>query len=425
MLMLLGLSDRYGFDIAAFQHALEAYKIADEIAAHGVGASTFSDWWAYKYEVVDAIPYNGAILLDHGVVTSYNSDDDELARRLNTEAAKAVRYGGVGEEEALGLVTIGPATQLGVDRRVGSLEPGKDADFVIWSGNPLSTYSLAEQTWIDGRRYFDRAEDLERRAELAAERDCPPGRGRSRAYRRRGRAGRGRGERRGDRRDGRRRHRGGGAGEARPEETREAGEAEATAVLSEDAGRADAAPTPAPLPATGDAVAFVGGTVHPVSSAPIEGATVLIRGDRIVAVGTDVAVPDDARVIDATGEHLYPGFIHPEDHPRTGRGRQRPRHRRHAGDRPGQLEPARRGRLQRRLLPPAADGRRRRDHGAGGARRGRLHRHLGGDAPRGLELARHDRRGAGRHAPPVAPHAGPALGRREGGRGADARRPSR
>jgi imidazolonepropionase-like amidohydrolase len=172
MLMLLGLSERYGFTIDAFQHALEAYKIADELAARNVGASTFSDWWAYKYEVVDAIPFNGAILLDRGVVTSFNSDDNELARRLNTEAAKAVRYGGVPEEEALKLVTLYPAIQLGVGDRAGSLEPGKDADFVIWNGHPLSTYTLAEQTWIDGRRYFDRAADLARREELAAEREA-------------------------------------------------------------------------------------------------------------------------------------------------------------------------------------------------------------------------------------------------------------
>jgi imidazolonepropionase-like amidohydrolase len=172
MLMLLGLSERYGFTIDAFQHALEAYKIADELAERHVGASTFSDWWAYKYEVVDAIPFNGAILLDRGVVTSFNSDDNELARRLNTEAAKAVRYGGVAEEEALKLVTLYPAIQLGVGDRAGSLEPGKDADFVIWSGHPLSTYTLAEQTWIDGRRYFDRAADLARREEIAAEREA-------------------------------------------------------------------------------------------------------------------------------------------------------------------------------------------------------------------------------------------------------------
>jgi imidazolonepropionase-like amidohydrolase len=172
MLMLLGLSERYGFTIDAFQHALEAYKIADELAARNVGASTFSDWWAYKYEVVDAIAYNGAITAARGVVVSFNSDSDELARRLATEAAKAVRYGGMSEEAALELVTINPAIQLGIDHRTGSLEPGKDADFVIWNGHPLSTYSRAEQTWVDGRRYFDREADLAMRAEIEAEREA-------------------------------------------------------------------------------------------------------------------------------------------------------------------------------------------------------------------------------------------------------------
>ncbi len=170
ILMLIDVARSFGFRVATFQHVLEGYKVADEIAAHGAGASTFSDWWAYKYEVIDAIPWNGAIMQHRGVVVSYNSDSDELARRLNLEAAKAVRYGGVAEEEALKFETINPARQLGIDKRVGSLEPGKDADFVIWSGHPLSTYTVAEQTWIDGRRYFDRAADLERRKAIAAER---------------------------------------------------------------------------------------------------------------------------------------------------------------------------------------------------------------------------------------------------------------
>ena len=170
ILMLMRVAEDLGFRIRCFQHVLEGYKVADEIAAHGAGASTFSDWWAYKYEVIDAIPYNGAIMADRGVVVSFNSDNSELARRLNLEAAKAVRYGGMAEEEALELVTLNPAIQLGADERIGSLEPGKDADFVIWSGSPLSTYSIVEQTWIDGRRYFDRAEDLALRQVIAAER---------------------------------------------------------------------------------------------------------------------------------------------------------------------------------------------------------------------------------------------------------------
>jgi imidazolonepropionase-like amidohydrolase len=170
ILMLLDVAASFGFRVATFQHVLEGYKVAAEIAAHGAGASTFSDWWAYKYEVIDAIPWNGAIMQRRGVVVSYNSDSDELARRLNLEAAKAVRYGNLPEEEALDFVTINPARQLHIDQRVGSLEPGKDADFVVWNGHPLSTYTLCEQTWIDGRKYFDRAADLARRAEIATER---------------------------------------------------------------------------------------------------------------------------------------------------------------------------------------------------------------------------------------------------------------
>ncbi|NIO59918.1 MAG: amidohydrolase family protein [Acidobacteria bacterium] len=170
--MLLRVAEDFGFTIATFQHVLEGYKVADELAAGNAGASTFSDWWAYKFEVIDAIPHNGAIMWDRDVVVSFNSDSSELARRMNTEAAKAVRYGGVPEDEALKFVTINPAIQLGIEDRVGSLEKGKDADFVVWSGHPLSTYSICEQTWIDGRKYFDREEDLAAREAIAAERQA-------------------------------------------------------------------------------------------------------------------------------------------------------------------------------------------------------------------------------------------------------------
>lgn len=159
ILMLMRVAEDFGFRIQVFQHILEGYKVADVMAKHGAGGSSFSDWWAYKFEVYDAIPYNGALMHEQGVVVSFNSDSDELARRLNLEAAKAVKYGGVPETKALKFVTLNPAKQLKVDNRVGSLEPGKDADFVVWSGNPLSTYSRCEQTWIDGRKYFDIDED--------------------------------------------------------------------------------------------------------------------------------------------------------------------------------------------------------------------------------------------------------------------------
>jgi N-acetylglucosamine-6-phosphate deacetylase len=172
ILMLIRLAEEFGFTVGTFQHVLEGYKVADEIAAHGAGASTFSDWWAYKFEVYDAIPYNGAVMWDRGVVVTFNSDDDELARRLNLEAAKAVKYGGVPEDEALKFVTVNAARQLAIDGRVGSLEPGKDADFVVWSGHPLSVYSVCEQTWVDGRKYFDRAQDLAGRAARDAEREA-------------------------------------------------------------------------------------------------------------------------------------------------------------------------------------------------------------------------------------------------------------
>ena len=159
ILMLTRVAEDYGFTIGTFQHVLEGYKVADRLAEHGAGASTFTDWWAYKYEVIDAIPFNGTLMHDVGVNVSFNSDSDELARRMNLEAAKAVKYGGVSEEEALKFVTLNPAIQLGIDQWVGSLEIGKEADFVIWSGHPLSTMSRCEQTWIDGARYFSIEED--------------------------------------------------------------------------------------------------------------------------------------------------------------------------------------------------------------------------------------------------------------------------
>jgi imidazolonepropionase-like amidohydrolase len=170
--MLMRVAEEFGFHVGTFQHVLEGYKVADQMAAHGAGGSTFSDWWAYKFEVYDAIPYNGALMHDEGVVVSFNSDSDELARRLNTEAAKAVKYGGLSQEEALKFVTINPAKQLHVEKRVGSLEAGKDADFVVWNGNPLSTYSICEQTWIDGRKYFDRDEDRKMNEEVTHERSA-------------------------------------------------------------------------------------------------------------------------------------------------------------------------------------------------------------------------------------------------------------
>jgi imidazolonepropionase-like amidohydrolase len=171
ILMLIRLMESFGVKIATFQHVLEGYKVADEIARHGAGGSTFSDWWAYKFEVYDAIPYNGSLMRDRGVVVSFNSDSDELARRLYLEAAKAVKYGGTPEIEALKFVTINPARQLRIDSYVGSLESGKDGDFAIWSKAPLDSGTVCLQTWIEGKKYFDRSLNADRAARLKKERD--------------------------------------------------------------------------------------------------------------------------------------------------------------------------------------------------------------------------------------------------------------
>lgn len=169
ILMLIRLAEEFGFTIATFQHVLEGYKVADRIAEHGAGASTFSDWWAYKLEAYDAIPYNAALMVQSGVLVSINSDSAEEARHLNQEAAKSMKYGGLTEDEALALVTLNPARQLRIDDRVGSIEIGKDADLVIYNRHPLSVYAVAEQVYIDGRLYFDQERDRERQRMLEAE----------------------------------------------------------------------------------------------------------------------------------------------------------------------------------------------------------------------------------------------------------------
>lgn len=171
MLMLLNLGDELGFKVRELQHVLEGYKIAREVAKHGAGAGTFIDWWGYKAEAYDATPYNVALMLRDGVLTSVNSDSDELARHLNHDAAKAMKYGGISEEEALKLCTINPARQLRLDKRMGSIEVGKDADVVIWTGHPLSTYSRVETTFIEGEVVFDRARDLQQREAMRREKE--------------------------------------------------------------------------------------------------------------------------------------------------------------------------------------------------------------------------------------------------------------
>ncbi len=165
------MAEQFGFTINTFTHILEGYKAADKMKAHGAAASTFSDWWAYKLEVQDAIPYNATIMHNVGVNVAINSDDGEMARRLNQEAAKSVKYGGMSEEDAFKMVTLNPAVMLHIDKTVGSIKAGKDADLVLWSDHPLSIYAKAEKTLVDGIVYFDREKDKELRKQVAAERN--------------------------------------------------------------------------------------------------------------------------------------------------------------------------------------------------------------------------------------------------------------
>ena len=157
--MLMDLADSMGFKVNTFTHILEGYKVADRMKAHCASASTFSDWWGYKFEVENAIPYNAAILWRQGVNTGINSDDAEMSRRLNQEAAKAVKYGGVPEEEAWKFVTLNPASMLHLDHRMGKVEPGVDADIVLWNTNPLSIDAKCEMTFVDGVRRYDLWQD--------------------------------------------------------------------------------------------------------------------------------------------------------------------------------------------------------------------------------------------------------------------------
>jgi imidazolonepropionase-like amidohydrolase len=268
ILMLLRLADEMGFKVATLQHVLEGYKFADEIAAHGAGASTFSDWWAYKVEAEDAIPYNAALMVRRGVLVSINSDSAEHARRLNTEAAKTIHWGGLTEDEALALVTINPAKQLRIDDRVGSLEAGKDADVVIWNRHPLSTYAIADRVYIDGRVYYDRPSD-ERR--LTEERDE-----KARLI----------------------------AAENRPA---------ATPIPAPVQGAPMPAPpqaTAAAVPTSGPVVAIVNARIHTMTGPAIERGAILIRGGVIAQIAAGaIQPPAGAQVIDAKGADVYPGFI--------------------------------------------------------------------------------------------------------------------
>ena len=157
MLTEIAMAKEFGYKLRAFHHALEAYKVADQLAAAGVGIATFSDWWGFKQEAWDAIPWNAVMAMRKGVRVAIKSDSEDFARRLNQEAGKTIHYGGATEEEALRMITLNAAWIIGVDDRVGSIDVGKDADLVIWDGYPLSSYGVPSKVFIDGDIYFDRS----------------------------------------------------------------------------------------------------------------------------------------------------------------------------------------------------------------------------------------------------------------------------
>ncbi len=285
-LMLIRLAEEMGFKIATFQHILEGYKVADEMATHGVGGSTFSDWWAYKVEAEDAVPHNAAIMHKRGVLVSINSDSAEHARRLNTEAAKSMHWGGLTEDEVLAFVTINPAKQLKIDQRVGSLEVGKDADVVIWNKHPLSTYAIVDRVYIDGEPYYDRLAEERRLTDANREKTTlAASEGRT-------------------------------APSTAPQTPQprtgsdQASDRQAREPLSPQA--LDEVPGLGGVqqPAlTGPVTAITNARIYPISGQVIDKGTVVIRGNRIEAVGANVAVPAGATVIDAKGGEVYPGFI--------------------------------------------------------------------------------------------------------------------
>lgn len=299
MLMALRVAEEFGFKVTTFEHGLEGYKIARELAAHGAGVGTFSDWWGYKVEAIDAIPYNAAIMMKAGVVVSINSDSAEHARRLNTEAAKMMHWGGLTEDQALALVTINPAKQLRLDKRVGSIEAGKDADLVIWSRHPLSSYAVVDRTYIEGTLYYDRQADLERvardekeKAELVALELADSSGGARRPA------------------DGRPV----GAGEAKDATAAGAGALPAVSGSPDPArGASDdlsrLAPRMTPGARVSGVLAITNARILPIAKPPIERGTIVIRDGRIESVGAAASVPAGAKVIDAAGAEVYPGWI--------------------------------------------------------------------------------------------------------------------
>jgi imidazolonepropionase-like amidohydrolase len=288
-LMMMRLAEEFGFKIATFQHVLEGYKVAKEMAAHGAGGSTFADWWGYKIEADDAIPHNAAIMHKKGVLVSINSDSAEHARRLNTEAAKTMRWGGLTEDEALALVTINPAKQLRIDNKVGSLEVGKDGDVAVWTHHPLSSYAIVDRVYIDGQEYYNRIGEETRLTELRKEKSAL-------AAAERG----GRGSPTGTQQQDERRGEGSEEGRGPNAGNGTNGGSSANALL---------APLPVPPRQGTEVLAITNARIVPVTAAPIEKGTIVIRGNRIEAVGANVQVPQGAKVIDAKGGHVYPGFI--------------------------------------------------------------------------------------------------------------------
>lgn len=245
MLMMARLSKEFGFQIGALQHALEAYKIAPELAALQVGVSIFVDSWSFKQEGYDAIPWNAWICKNAGVLVSINTDGVSGTTALNMEAARTMRFGGFTEQDALQTITLNPAKELGISHRVGSIEVGKDADLGIWDGHPLSVYAKCAMTLIEGEVFFQR---------------------------------------------------------------RDAFGVDALAIKKTNLDKAQPA-VEFKLPKRSSSYAIRGATVHPASSEPIKDATVVIKDGKIFAVGQDVAIPSGTSVINGNGLHVYPGFI--------------------------------------------------------------------------------------------------------------------
>ncbi len=282
MLMLIRIAKEYGATLKTLQHVLEGYKIADEMAAAGVGGSTFSDWWGFKLEAYDAIPFNAALMSDRGVSVSVNSDSGDHARRLNLEGAKSMRYGGVSAEKALSFVTIEPARQLGIDGQTGSLEIGKDADVVIWTDEPMSMRAVCLETYVDGIKRFDRANDAAQRVNREAElkkakelltevkTNSPFDTG----------------------------------AEAKPAEAEDLTPTTAKFGLATITERAGTIRYPR------KAVLIAGATVHPMVGEPFVGDVLVDSNGKIVEVGRNLSGAGAERV-NARGKHLYPGLIDP------------------------------------------------------------------------------------------------------------------